>query len=149
MVKQIKRELGTWRGKIILLGSILFFSYMTLFNIDTFIQAKPVKPNIRIIELEIKDMAFGDNNPNIYLLLGETVRFVIKNSDHGMTHEFKIKGTKIKTRILEFGEQDSIIFQAPQTENDLLYICSWHALSMRGNLFVRSEIPAPPDIALK
>jgi len=149
MVKQIKRELRTFRGKVFLALLIMLFASSIWFYASTSTQANPVEQNIRVIELEIKDMVFGNNNPDIYLLPGETVRFVITNLDPGMTHEFKIRGTDIKTRALEFGEQDSIIFQTPETENDLMYICSWHALSMRGNLFVRSELPASSNIALK
>ena len=149
MVKKIQKELKTFRGKVILVLSMMFFTSIIWFYMDTNTQANPPDQNIRVIELEIKNMVFGNNNPDIYLLPGETVRFVITNLDPGMTHEFKIRGTDIKTRALEFGEQDSIIFQTPQTENDLLYICSWHALTMRGNLFVRSEFPASSNIALK
>lgn len=149
MVKQIKRELRTFRGKVVLVLSIMLFTSSIWFVTGKSIQANPTDKNIRVIELEIKDMTFGDNNPDIYLQPGETVRFVITNLDPGMTHEFKIQGTNIKTRTLEFGEQDSITFHTPQTENDLMYICSWHALSMKGNLFVRSEFPASSSIVLK
>ena len=149
MVKQIKRELKTFRGKVILVISVMFFTSSIWFYMGTSTQANPPDQNIRVIELEIKDMVFGDNNPDIYLMPGETVRFVIINQDPGMTHEFKIRGTDITTRALEFGEQDSILFQTPQTENDLMYICSWHALTMRGNLFVRSELPPSSNIVLK
>jgi len=149
MVKQIKRELQTFRGKVILIISVMLFTSYIWFNMGTSTQANPTDQNIRVIDLVIKDMTFGNNNPDIYLMPGETVRFVITNLDPGMTHEFKIRGTDIKTRALEFGEQDSLTFQAPETENDLMYICSWHALSMRGNLFVRSELPASTSIALQ
>ena len=149
MVKEIKRELRTFRGKVILVISVMFIASSIWVNMGTSTQANPPDQNIRVIELEIKGMVFGDNNPDIYLSPGETVRFVITNLDPGMTHEFKIRGTDIKTRALEFGEQDSVTFQTPQTENDLMYICSWHALTMRGNLFVRSKFPASSNIALK
>lgn len=149
MVQHIKRELKTFRGKVILVISITFITGSIWFYMSANTQANPPNQNMRVIELEIKGMAFGDNNPDIYLIPGETVRFIITNLDPGMTHEFKISGTDIKTRALEFGEQDSITFQAPQAENNLMYICSWHALTMRGNIFVRSKIPASLNIALK
>jgi len=149
MVKIIKRELKTVRGKLILLISMIFFTGIIWLYTSAITQANPPEQNIRVIELKIKNMTFGNNNPDIYLMPGEVVRFVITNLDPGMTHEFKIKGTSIKTRALEFGEQDSVTFQTPQTENDLMYICSWHALTMKGNLFVRSEFPASSNIALK
>ena len=104
MVKEIKRELRTFRGKVILVISVMFIASSIWVNMGTSTQANPPDQNIRVIELEIKGMVFGDNNPDIYLSPGETVRFVITNLDPGMTHEFKIKGTEIKTRALEFGE---------------------------------------------
>ncbi len=149
MVQHIKRELKTLRGKVILVLSVIFLTFSIWIAMDTITQANSPDQNIRIIAIEIKDMVFGNNNPDIYLLPGETVRFVITNLDPGMTHEFKINGTDVKTRALEFGEQDSILFQAPKTENDMMYICSWHSLTMRGNLLVRSEFPSSLNIAFK
>lgn len=149
MVKQIKRELKTFRGKVVLALTVMFLTSSIWIAMDTITQANAPNQDIRVIDLKIKGMVFGDNNPDIYLTPGETVRFVITNLDPGMIHEFKIKGTHIKTRALKFDEQDSIIFQAPQTENDLMYICSWHALTMKGNLYVRSDFPNSVNIALK
>lgn len=142
MVKMIKKELGTFRGKLIFVLVMIIFTCIIVFYMETITQAKPIDQNVRVIELEIKDMVFGNNNPDIYVLLGETVRFVITNLDPGMIHEFKIKGTHTKTHALKYGEKDTIIFRAPQDERDLVYFCSWHAIIMRGNLIVRAEFPS-------
>ena len=141
MAKKIKKESRIFRGKLILVLSMVFFASIILFTLDTISQAKPTDQNVRVIELEMKNMTFSDNNPDIYLLPGETVRFVITNLDPGMIHEFKIKGTHTKTRTLKYGEKDTVLFRAPQGERDFVYICSWHAIMMRGNLIVRAEFP--------
>jgi len=149
MVKEIQKELKTFRGKVILTLLILALSCITFFSTGTQTQAKQTKNQVRIIKIEIKDMSFGNNNPDIYIAPGETVRFLVINLDPGMVHDFKIKGTEAKTRDLKFGEQDMVTFQAPQTEFELVYFCTWHALSMTGNLLVRTDFPDPSIIALK
>jgi len=148
MVQKIKKELRTFRGKVILAISIIFLSGVILFSLGTWTQAKPMENKVRIIELQIKDMAFGSNNPDIFISPGETVQFVITNLDPGMVHDFKIKGTNIQTRDLKFGEQDTVTYKAPLGESTLTYVCTWHALSMTGNLLVRVDFPAPSNIAL-
>jgi len=148
MVKKIKKELSTLRGKIIFGTLILLFSCITLFSSGSLTQAKQIEKGVRTISIEIKDMAFAIDNPDIYVAPGETVRFVITNLDPGMIHDFKIQGTEVKTRDLKFGEQDTVTFQAPQSEFELTYVCTWHALSMVGKLLVRTQSPSTHSIAL-
>jgi len=148
MVKIIKKELRTWRGKAILSCAIAAVSCTVFFSFDTVTQAKQTESVIRVIEIEIKDMMFGRNNPDIYVSPGETVRFVVINMDPGMLHDFRILGTDVKTRNLKFGQKDSVVFRAPQEEFELVYICTWHAIDMVGKLLVRSNIPVSSSIAL-
>ena len=121
---------------------------IALFSTGTITQAKPVNDVVRAIEINIIDMAFESNNPDLYVAPGETVRFVVTNLDPGLIHDFKILGTNVKTRNLKYGQKDSVLFRAPQGEFDLTYVCTWHILSMTGKLLVRSDIPASSIIAL-
>ena len=81
-------------------------------------------------------MAFGDNNPTLYLKPKETVRFVIHNFDLGMKHNFLIQETDAASEILDYGEQAAVLFTAPSDEGELTYECSLHALMMRGQLVI-------------
>jgi len=84
-------------------------------------------------------MAFGNNNPTVQLRSNETVRFIITNMDQGMRHDFSIEGTEVRTRILNYGEKDAVIFHVPKTEKEMVYLCNLHALTMRGLLSVRKH----------
>ena len=137
MVEQIKKGLKTPQGK-------LKFSLMTivmmLFAVSAMGLVSPAKPavkDIRNIVLEIRNMAFGDNNPTIYLDRGETVKFVIHNLDPGMKHNFTIDGTDIRTPLLDYDEKESVLFTAPATEEERVYFCMPHALHMKGLLRVQ------------
>ncbi len=137
MVEQIKKELGTFQGKIKLFVIILSVALFALSNTGMIFPAKPAALDIRDIVLEIRNMAFGDQNPAITLNRGETVRFIIHNLDPGMKHNFAIEGTDLFTPLLDYNEKGSVLFTAPPTEGERVYFCMPHALKMRGLLYFR------------
>lgn len=136
MVQYIKKQIETPRGRcgaILFFGSLLLVGWVSLGASPT---GKVADNNIREIVLEIRSMTFGDNNPTLYLKPHETVRFVIYNLDRGMQHNFLIQGTELATRILEYGDKESLLFTAPAEEGEWIYACSLHALMMRGRLVI-------------
>jgi plastocyanin len=136
MVQYVKKQIKTPGGKFV---AFIFFSALLLVgwvNLDASSPGKTPEGNIREIVLEIRDMVFADNNPTLYLKPKETVRFVILNLDTGMKHNFLIQKTEVATKILDYGEKEAILFTAPSEEGELDYLCSLHALMMRGRLVI-------------
>lgn len=144
MVKMLKKELQTKRGRLVLLMGMSLIAAFFVVGAVSKTSAKVSKRDIRNIEFEIRGMAFGNDNPTIQLRSGETVRFIIYNFDKGMKHNFSIEGTDVHTRIINYGEKDSVIFHVPKTEKEMVYLCDLHALTMRGALSVRKVV----DVAL-
>ena len=135
MVQHIKKRLKTPSGRLIAL--VVFSGLLLVGWVNLEASIPKVQPNhIREIVLEIRNMAFADNNPTLYLKPKETVRFVIINLDTGMKHNFLIKETDVATKILDYGEKEAILFTAPSEEGELDYLCSLHALMMRGRLVI-------------
>lgn len=136
MAQYVKKQIKTPGGKFV---AFIFFSTLLLVgwvNLDASSPGKMPEDNIREIVLEIRNMAFGDNNPTLYLKPKETVRFVILNLDTGMKHNFLIQETDVATKILNYGEKEAVLFTAPSEEGELDYLCSLHALMMRGRLVI-------------
>ena len=136
MVRYIKKQIKTPRGRLV---ALIFFSgllFLGWVNLDASTTAEIPEDNIREIVLEIRNMAFADNNPTLYLKPKETIRFVIHNLDRGMKHNFRIPETDVASGILDYGEQATVLFTAPSEEGELAYECSLHALMMRGRLVI-------------
>ena len=141
MVKMIKKELKTTRGRLVLLMSVALIASFFIIGMVSKTSATVTNLElIRNIEIEIRDMAFATDNPTVYLRAGETVRFIITNLDEGMIHDFSIEGTDVRTRIMNYGEQDSVIFQVPPSADDMVYLCTLHILTMRGSLSISTDI---------
>jgi len=139
MAKKIKRELRTWRGQALLVIIICVIALGILLKMEMTTAAKPMDAAIREIKLEIRGMAFAGNNPDLQVRPGETVRFIIHNLDPGVKHEFQIPGTDITTRLLAYGEKDTVLYHAPGEEKELQYICNRHSLVMKGRLSVKHK----------
>ncbi len=132
----LEKQIKTPGGKFV---AFIFFSALLLVgwvNLDASSPEKMPEDNIREIVLEIRNMTFGDNNPTLYLKPKETVRFVILNLDTGMKHNFLIRETDVATQILDYGQKEAVLFTAPAQEGELDYLCSLHALIMRGRLVI-------------
>src|SRR5215210_4069532 len=96
----------------------------------------------RTITLTAHDMAFymmGDPRPNPTLILrrGERVRLTLTNQDRGMTHDFAVESLDVATRPLRrTGTATTLVFQAPGRPGESEYVCTFHALMMKGVLKV-------------
>ena len=140
MVREIKKQLGTAQGKMIIFlvtSCLIFLGWVNL-------ESKANIPSdsleeTREIVLEIKNMTFGNNNPTIFIRPGETIRITVHNLDPGMKHDFAIPQAKISTRALEYGEKDSVLVNFP-TQQETDYQCSFHALMMQGRIVVTDEL---------
>ncbi len=76
-------------------------------------------------------------NPVLGLKAGERVRLVVRNEDRGFVHDLVIEGTSLRTRPLNFGESDALVFRVPRRERTTWYACSFHARMMRGRLVIQ------------
>ena len=138
MVEKIKKELRTTKGKSILFIVLCIILALGWFLKGAVIAAAPSKSSVREIVFKIQNMTFGENNPTIFIAPGETVRFTIYNFDKGMKHNFNIEGTEISTRILHYGEKESVLFSSP-TVGEWTYFCHPHSSLMRGRLIVHQK----------
>lgn len=96
----------------------------------------------RTITLTARGMAFyldGDSTPNPTLILrrGERVRLTLTNQDRGMTHDFAVESLDLATRPLPRADTaTSLVFEAPEQPGESEYVCTFHALMMKGVLKV-------------
>ncbi len=108
-----------------------------------FAVAAASKPGAREIVLVARDMAFylqDDPRPNPTLVVapGEPVRLRLINHDRGMLHDWAVDAWRTSTRLIPGdGSSDSVAFTAPSEPGDHQYVCSTHAVLMRGRLEVR------------
>ena len=139
MVERIKKELKTPRGRWTLVFGFGIISLIIWIGMSPQTSAKSIERNVRTINLEMKDMTFASDNPTIKLSPGEVVKFLLTNLDQGMKHEFHIRGTNIRSRVLTYGQKDSVFFRVPIHEREYIYACSFHALIMQGKLQVKNK----------
>jgi len=96
----------------------------------------------RVIALTARGMAFyqaGNPTPNPTLVLrrGEEVRLTLTNEDRGMTHDFAVESLDVATPALRrVGTSTSLVFEAPARPGESEYVCTFHALMMKGVLRV-------------
>jgi hypothetical protein len=92
----------------------------------------------RAIHLTARDMAFyldGDPTPNPTLVLrrGEEVRLTLTNQDRGMKHDFAVESLDLATDpLLRAGTSATLDFEAPGRPGESEYVCTFHALKMKG-----------------
>lgn len=97
----------------------------------------------RTIELVARKMAFvlpgaEESNPRLVVARGERVRFVLRNDDPGMIHDLSIPSLGEKTPALrEAGTAAELTLRLPATPGEHAYLCSYHAVLMRGVIEVR------------
>jgi len=96
----------------------------------------------REIVLVARDMAYflpGDPRPNPTLALarGETVRVVLINRDRGMEHDFAVPALGAASAPIAGRGSVAVTFRAPAERGDHEYVCTLHAVVMRGALIVR------------
>ncbi len=101
-----------------------------------------VRGETRTISLTARDMAFyldGDPTPNPTLVVhrGEKVRLTLTNQDRGMSHDFAVESLDLATDpLLRTGTATSLVFEAPARPGESEYVCTFHALMMKGVLKV-------------
>ena len=94
----------------------------------------------RDIRIVVRDMAFyvdggAEPNPSITLRAGERVRLHLRNEDAGMRHDFAVRSWAVSTKMLEDrGEEDTIVFRAPDERGEATYLCTPHAKMMSGTI---------------
>ena len=102
----------------------------------------PAAPAGREIVLFARDMAYflpGDPRPNPTLAVarGETVRVVLINRDAGMEHDFAVPALGAASALVAGRGSAAVTFRAPGERGDHEYLCTLHAVVMRGALIVR------------
>ena len=93
----------------------------------------------REIRVVVRNMNFyldgqSDRNPTLRLRAGETVRVVLRNEDHGMTHDFTIPGWRTASKRVESGKETSVTFRVPDAASSQSYFCQPHAAMMQGTI---------------
>ena len=139
MVQEIKRELNTFKGKLVLFLIVCILTIAGWVITEKGSAANQNDLQIREIVLEIEDMTFGDNNPTIILQHNESVIFTIVNLDRGMKHNFAIPGTYVNTPLLEYNQKVSVLFQASEV-GEKTYQCNPHASKMNGRIIIQNSI---------
>jgi plastocyanin len=104
--------------------------------------AGSLTPPSREIVLVARGMAFfapddpSTPNPTITVRAGERVRVVLRNEDRGITHDFALPAVREATDMIDWNEESSVVFSAPETPGRYEYTCQPHTLMMRGTLLV-------------
>jgi plastocyanin len=102
----------------------------------------PAAPVERRLVLVARDMAYflpGDPRPNPTLVVdrGETVRVVLLNQDSGMAHDLAIPALDAASALIDGPGEAVVTFRAPSEPGDHEYLCTLHAVVMRGVIAVR------------
>jgi plastocyanin len=100
------------------------------------------RPAAREITLVTRGMAFyvdGDDLPNPTLMVkaGERVRFVVRNEDRGILHDFAVPGVRAALDPLGWNESSQVTFEVPRTPGAYEYHCRPHRMMMRGTILVQ------------
>jgi plastocyanin len=97
----------------------------------------------RTIVVAARNMTFvvdgaEGGNPRIAVERGERIRFVLKNEDPGMAHDLSVPALDVRTVLLrQAGTSADLVVTMPEQPGELEYLCSSHALLMRGVIDVR------------
>jgi plastocyanin len=97
----------------------------------------------REITLIVRGMAFYVDgeftrpNPTITLRPGERVRFVVRNEERGMSHDFAVPSVGVATNLLQWRDAGAVTFDVPAEPGSYEYLCNPHRLMMKGALQVR------------
>jgi hypothetical protein len=104
----------------------------------------------REIVVVAREMSFfvgqgGIPNPTIRLSPGERVRITLISADPGFDHDFVVGAWNVRTPMLRGVGRASIVVQAPdEPGTSVEYVCSAHAVMMRGTIEVVAPDAAPP-----
>jgi plastocyanin len=95
----------------------------------------------REVRLVVRDMTFylegsDEPNPTLRLRAGETVRFVLRNEDRGMKHDFTVPAWKAATPLITAMRETAVTITAPVRGARTVYHCTPHEETMRGTILV-------------
>jgi plastocyanin len=95
----------------------------------------------REIRLVVRSMTFyldgaADPNPTLRLKRGERVRFVVRNEDAGMYHDFVVSGWDAASGLIAGKTQAAVALRAPSQAGSTSYHCTPHQQLMRGTILV-------------
>ena len=98
-------------------------------------------PAPREIRLVVRNMTFyvdgaADPNPTLRLRRGEQVRFVVRNEDAGMHHDFVVSGWDAASGLIAGKTQATVALRAPSQTGSTSYHCTPHQQLMRGTILV-------------
>ncbi|MPY90106.1 MAG: hypothetical protein GEU99_19555 [Luteitalea sp.] len=76
-------------------------------------------------------------NPTLRVKAGEQVRFLFRNQDRGMAHDFAVSAWRLTQAFpREPGETSSVVVRVPDRPGSYPYVCTPHAAVMRGTIEV-------------
>ncbi len=81
-------------------------------------------------------------NPTLVVSPGERVRFVLRNSDAGLTHDFAVRAWEVAIGEIQGEGVDSIDVTIPTEAGRYPYTCTPHAVMMKGVIEVRADASA-------
>ena len=98
-------------------------------------------PAPREIRLVVRNMTFyvdgaADPNPTLRLKRGEKVRFVVRNEDAGMYHDFVVSGWDAASGLIAGKTEAAVALRAPSHASRTAYHCTPHQQLMRGTILV-------------
>lgn len=134
------------RPRALVVPLILFtLICLAAFSVRALAREARSEPSVgpRTITLVARDMSFflpGDSskNPRLIVERGELLRIVLRNDDPGMAHDLTFPSLGIASPMLRrSGTETELVLRAPQQPGPHDYLCSLHAMMMRGVLEVR------------
>ena len=78
----------------------------------------------------------AQRNPVLRVRRGERLRVTLRNEDRGIPHDFAVPAAGAATRLLNWNEEDDVVFDAPEEPGAYEYYCNPHRLMMQGTLQV-------------
>lgn len=93
---------------------------------------------VRVVARGMRYYVDGSPDPNPVLRFrpGQQVRLSFRNEDRGMTHDFRIPGWEVGTKIVGFGGEAAVSFRVPGDARALNYACTPHSAMMGGEVVV-------------
>src|SRR6185436_12699588 len=92
---------------------------------------KAQDPAPREVRIVVRDMTYyvdgsSEANPTIRMRQGETVRFVLRNEDAGMKHDFVVADWDKATGLIAGKREAAVVVHAPSLPGRATYHCTPH-----------------------
>jgi plastocyanin len=120
-----------------LIGAVVF----SIATIAAIVPRDAPANRIHEIHLVVRDMTYyvdgsSDPNPTLTVRRGEQVKIVLRNEEAGMTHDFGVRAWNARTARLDYREQGTVQFLAPDQPGTGAYACTPHSEMMQGTIRV-------------